>query len=722
MERFLAEVASCVARQSGQVAAAFALVALACWRLRRASAHWRYLLWLIVLAKCLAPPLVSARIPALSPHRARPTMPAPDSLAPTPAASVEAAPPAVPPAPGSAALRPAPPIRPAPEQLLPTLTAAQWAAAAWLVGAAGLLALALLKACRLRRRLRRGRRAAGAALREETAGLARGLGLRRAPRVWLLDGGAQPFVWGLLRGAVYLPSDLAAPAATERRRQLVTHELAHVARWDALVNAVQVLVQALFFFHPLVWWANRRLRQEREKCCDETAVAALGVRPSQYGAAILDALGAGAQPAPPLPSLAVAGPVSDLEERMRTLMRPNRTFHKRPTWQAILAASFLAALVLPTGLALTAPTPAAAAEPHDPGEAAAPPQEKPEGEPDEGKTRPRYFVRLVLGRRQTTFEGRPVGWGGLPAALQRVPERPFTVLEVAIASRRVSKEVVQDALALAECFGFERGMHVGVQPLGSKGPATQTVPVEPQGPAALAAKRRFVGLWAGLAVDKPGQGISRDPLTIELRLGADGRLGGRAYGRFAQDGQQDLENVTLWGNRLELEVAYRAGGSMRLLLALDKDRLVGEAGSVDGDGAFIDVSLRRVGTWPARPRPIPPALARPFAGRWQGIAADKPGHGTSKDSIQIELKMADDGVLTGTASGRFVGGHKRPVWNVQVGDGRLQFELVHRTGVRMRVTLKTHEGELRGEAIPLDVDEDPCDITLKRPKGDPTDF
>jgi hypothetical protein len=53
---------------------------------------------------------------------------------------------------------------------------------------------------------------------------------------------------------------------------ILAHELAHIRRCDYLVNAVQKVVEAVLFFHPVTWWLSRRIRQEREYCCDDLAV------------------------------------------------------------------------------------------------------------------------------------------------------------------------------------------------------------------------------------------------------------------------------------------------------------------------------------------------------------------------------------------------------------------------------------------------------------------
>ena len=57
---------------------------------------------------------------------------------------------------------------------------------------------------------------------------------------------------------------------------MIAHELAHIQRLDAFVNVFQVCVETLLFYHPAVWWLNKRIRAEREHCCDDIAVSLCG--------------------------------------------------------------------------------------------------------------------------------------------------------------------------------------------------------------------------------------------------------------------------------------------------------------------------------------------------------------------------------------------------------------------------------------------------------------
>lgn len=85
-----------------------------------------------------------------------------------------------------------------------------------------------------------------------------------------------PAVIGWFRPIVFLPATALTGLSEEQLRSVIAHELAHIRRYDAFVNVFQVCVETLLFYHPAVWWLNRRIRVEREHCCDEIAVSACG--------------------------------------------------------------------------------------------------------------------------------------------------------------------------------------------------------------------------------------------------------------------------------------------------------------------------------------------------------------------------------------------------------------------------------------------------------------
>ncbi|HNS21121.1 MAG TPA: M56 family metallopeptidase [Sedimentisphaerales bacterium] len=226
-------------------------------------------------------------------------------------------------------------------------------AIAWLAGALMFVTAVARKAGRMTRWLLRERRIPPPEIRSELCELLSPTHRRRMPNIWLVEGIGQPFVWGLFRGDIYLPASFASADQRGRQKDVLAHEVSHVLRCDAAVNLLQVVSQAFFWFHPLVWWANRRIRAEREKSCNEMAIARLGARPREYSRAIVETLLNEHSSLRQVPSLAVAGPVKNIEERIKTMLRPGRKFHEGPSLLAVLFVVLLGLLIVPTTLALT---------------------------------------------------------------------------------------------------------------------------------------------------------------------------------------------------------------------------------------------------------------------------------------------------------------------------------------------------------------------------------
>jgi len=160
-------------------------------------------------------------------------------------------------------------------------------------------------------------------------------------------------VVSIYRGSIYLPADFVKENSNEHRRGVLGHELSHILRFDAAVNILQILAQAVFWFHPFVWWANKKIRGEREKCCDEMVIARLGAKAKDYSTAIVEMLIAEHESTRLVPSLAIAGPVKNIEERIKTIMKPGKKFYTRPSLMALTVVLLLALLFVPTVLVLT---------------------------------------------------------------------------------------------------------------------------------------------------------------------------------------------------------------------------------------------------------------------------------------------------------------------------------------------------------------------------------
>jgi beta-lactamase regulating signal transducer with metallopeptidase domain len=98
---------------------------------------------------------------------------------------------------------------------------------------------------------------------------ARRLGLRVVPVLAYCGRISAPVVLGVLRPTILLPAALASGLTAEQFEAVLLHELAHIRRFDLVVNVVQRLIESLLFFHPAVWWLSRRVSLERENACDD---------------------------------------------------------------------------------------------------------------------------------------------------------------------------------------------------------------------------------------------------------------------------------------------------------------------------------------------------------------------------------------------------------------------------------------------------------------------
>ena len=341
-------------QQSWQVLLLCVAVSVLCLALPRSGAHGRYWLWLAVLLSLGVPSINVVRLPHLpdSTHRVL-----------SGAALVHRQPgPATTMVPGNPSTEVAPAGMGLSERALEVNWLSLGLAALWAMGVALVLGVALGKAARIQAWLRRHRTDPDLGLECEYVEMLRAIGIRSRPRLCLIEGLSQPFVWGIGRGCIYLPAGFGHQGSVRQRKLVLAHELAHVLRWDALVNFIQVIMQAVFWFHPAVWWLNRRIRIEREKCCDETAIAALQADSEEYGSAILDRLAAWHEPAAPSSSLAISGGARDLEDRIHTILLPGRGFLRRPTPVGIVLLLVCGSILLACRPGVSTPKMAAIAE------------------------------------------------------------------------------------------------------------------------------------------------------------------------------------------------------------------------------------------------------------------------------------------------------------------------------------------------------------------------
>lgn len=177
------------------------------------------------------------------------------------------------------------------------------------------------------------------------------LGLRRHVRLLQSKAPAMPMTWGIRRPAILLPAE-ANEWTAERRRDVLLHELAHVKRHDFLIQLIARIACAVYWFHPMVWLAATRLREERERACDDQVLRA-GATPSAYATHLLElARGLRAARATSLATVAMARP-AQLATRLIDVLDVHR---RRDTLSARAALpAWLAAIAVVVPLAAAAP-------------------------------------------------------------------------------------------------------------------------------------------------------------------------------------------------------------------------------------------------------------------------------------------------------------------------------------------------------------------------------
>ena len=141
------------------------------------------------------------------------------------------------------------------------------------------------------------------------------------PVVLLQNGDTDvPVTWGVVYPVVLIPAN-ADEWDEEQRIAVLTHELAHVKRFDALSQMIGQATLALLWFHPLAWVAVRRMRQEREHACDDFVLAA-GARASRYADDLLGLARRLARPTAPAAAALAMARRSELEGRLLAILDP----------------------------------------------------------------------------------------------------------------------------------------------------------------------------------------------------------------------------------------------------------------------------------------------------------------------------------------------------------------------------------------------------------------
>lgn len=226
------------------------------------------------------------------------------------------------------------------------------AVAVWVVGFLAVLATWLVK-------WRTMRATASRAVRLES-GREVAIMRRLAPRhgvqpvaIAVSDSPLEPGVFGIWRPLLLWPRGIGEHLTDAQVEAILAHELCHLRRHDNLAAALHMGVQALFWFHPLVWWTGARLVDERERACDEEVIR-LGSEPEVYAESILKTCKFFLES--PLPCVSgVTG--SDLKKRIEQIMTSAPGSSLTAWRKALLAAAGVVAFVTPVAVGALNPPP-----------------------------------------------------------------------------------------------------------------------------------------------------------------------------------------------------------------------------------------------------------------------------------------------------------------------------------------------------------------------------
>jgi uncharacterized protein (TIGR03435 family) len=155
----------------------------------------------------------------------------------------------------------------------------------------------------------------------------------------------EPAVIGWRRPVLLLPAGIESQLTVPELQAVISHEICHVRRRDNFTASLHMLTEAVFWFHPVVWWIGGRLVDERERACDE-AVLAMGNEPMTYARAIINACAMRA--AAPIASVAgITG--SNLAARIEAIVRNECPLPVSAWGKTVIAAAVTGVLATPLG-------------------------------------------------------------------------------------------------------------------------------------------------------------------------------------------------------------------------------------------------------------------------------------------------------------------------------------------------------------------------------------
>ena len=345
-----------------------AIIVLAATRtLTNDRPHLAHALWLLVLLKCITPPVFSSELSAFSWLTAEP------SNAVAHKQTVTLTPPKLyrktaPPAGNLLTTRPTQVsgLDNATSETRPShysfaKTNWRWCLViAWALGAVVSLSLQLIRLLHFIRQVKQTQSQPEFRIESLVSDLSVRLRLKRKVRTLVTESPFCPAVIGLLRPTVLLPASVVNNNSNTNLEPLIAHELIHIRRGDLWWALLQTISGSLFWFHPLVRTAVTSLTRESERSCDEETVACLAIAPADYARSLLDVLEQ--KQLHPIPALPGVKPVEITSKRLERVMNLGHGSHKRTPWWIWVILIACGAIVLPGAQLVRGQT--ASDEPH----------------------------------------------------------------------------------------------------------------------------------------------------------------------------------------------------------------------------------------------------------------------------------------------------------------------------------------------------------------------
>lgn len=330
----------------------FAIVYFLSRSIKAASPLWQAGLWSLVLLRLVIPPDVSSPVSLrhmflrqhlgiesiISPETRQDAAPPGGtrirSTSPIPADNINPHPPRI-------------PGQPAPELVQPSYAWLAIPLSLWLLGV-------IFHAYRYLKRYRFHRALCGRAVPVRLPGIIatigemrRAFGIRRRVRVVASKDYPSPFTLGWIRPVIFIPSGLLDPWRYQTCKVVLAHEMAHIRHWDDLRIKCQAVLQIIYFFHPVIRYANRKVDAAREMLRDATVVAKLNMAPSVYGRSILEIAGPGSRPLDSPQSVAGFGArFRSLERRLAHVLK-GEEMKKRQMIMTAVIVTLMGIVVLP---------------------------------------------------------------------------------------------------------------------------------------------------------------------------------------------------------------------------------------------------------------------------------------------------------------------------------------------------------------------------------------